>query len=467
MSSYYHRLLEQRENHKRFDKIKGKFVWIIIILIAIGLAIGGYMFLKKRHPISLALVKPQIQIQIADSLTTELKPKIDKFAQENEGLNIFCDGVCQKPDILFDNKKDENYTNAELIGYTTSSKSKYKFKKPDTFELSGVGEIWLMDKTGGKLIASLKDYLKSYYSTEGTRVMAVGDIMLSRTVDAKMAEAGNYKLPFLSIAPVLKDADFTFGNLESPFYNQGAPVREGMVFKADPRSIAGLVYGGIDLVTLANNHFGNQGQAGMLYTFSLLTKNKIDFIGAGKNLKSAQDTYIKEINGTKFAFIGVENYSIAPVSYYVTGSDPGLLHVDATQIKKYVTAAKKEADVVVVTFHGGTEYQPQANQDQINFAHAAIDAGADIVIGHHPHVVENVENYKGKMILYSLGNFVFDQMWSVETQQGLTAKLYFKGSVLYKIKLIPVRIHNFNQPQVAEPSDKDAIINRILKYSNL
>lgn len=465
MSSYYHRLLEQRENYQKGRSLKGKFVWIVLFLIILGLGIGGYVYFAKK-PLSLA-VKPEVQIQIADSLNSELKSKIEQFAQDHKELKISCDGICQKPDILFDVQKSKNYKNAELIGFVATAKSKYKFEKPDTLKLIDTQEIWMMDQTGGKLVEDLKNYLKNFYSNEKTQIMAVGDMMLSRTVDEKMAEANNYKLPFLSMASLLRNADFAFGNLESPFYDQGEPVHEGMVFKADPKSIVGLVYSGIDLVTLANNHFGNQDQAGMLYTFSLLAKNGIGYMGAGKDLASAQKTYIKEINGIRFAFIGVENYSIAPESSFAAANEPGILHVEAGDIAKYVKAAKEEADVVVVTFHGGTEYQPQANEYQTSFAHKAIDAGADIVIGHHPHVVENIENYKGKLIIYSLGNFIFDQMWSVETQQGLAIKLYFQGNTLYQVKLIPVRIHDYNQPQVADPSDRDAIISRILRYSNL
>jgi poly-gamma-glutamate synthesis protein (capsule biosynthesis protein) len=467
MSSYYHKLLEQRDKFINLQSRKRKLYLVAGIIIVLVVCATGYFLITQKDSLGMDIGKPVVKIKIANSVKDEIQSKIDKFAQENPNLKFECDATCEKPDILFDNQEQPNFLEVELIGKFSASQAKYKFESPDIFNLSGLQEIWMMTQTGGKMVDDLKEYLKKSYSTEKITVNFVGDIMLSRTVDKTIEDVGSFTYPFMPMAAFLKNADITIGNLESPFFDQGAPVREGMVFKANPESISGLKYAGFDIVTLANNHFGNQGKSGMLYTFSLLSKNNINYIGAGKNLAKAKKILVKEINGVKIAFIGVENYSITPESYFAGQSSPGILHVEADQIDKYVKKAKKMADIVIVTYHGGTEYAVSANADQRKFARAAIDAGADIVIGHHPHVIEGVENYKGKMILYSLGNFVFDQMWSKETQQGLVAQLTFEGKLLTTIRLIPVHIYNYCQPRNVSILERDQIIDRLLKNSDL
>ena len=467
MSSYYHKLLEQREKFRGLQSRKKRLYGFLSVILIICLGVGAYFFVIKRNSLEVKLGKPTVQIQISPALNDEIKPKVEQFAKDNTDLKVECDSVCEKPDILFDVQKQSSYAHADLIGKFSSAGGKYKFRAPDTLKISGVQEIWMMSQTGGKLADDLRNYLKEFFPSDKVTVNFVGDIMLSRTVDKKIVEAANYLLPFTPLGSFIKTADISLGNLESPFYDQGAPVRSGMIFKADPRSVAGLKYAGFDIVTLANNHFGNQGVEGMLYTFSLLKKNGIEFIGAGYNLGAAQRILVKEVNGLKIAFIGVENYSITPESYFATKNSPGLLHVEADAIGQLVKKAKTKADVVIVTYHGGTEYAPAANDQQREFAHAAINAGADIVIGHHPHVIQGVENYKGKMILYSLGNFVFDQMWSTETQQGMVAQLTFEGNLLTAIKLVPVHIYNFCQPQKASILERDQVIQKMLKNSDL
>jgi len=467
MSTYYKRLIEQRQKIQKSQVFKKWALVGIAILFVAAVAFGIYYYFSHREIIAVGLVNQEVKVQVASEIENQTRPSLEKFANEHKELKLSCDQNCQKPDILFATKKDENYKYAELVGRVLSKKSTYKFKPPDRFVVSGIIEIWMMCQSEGKLIEDLKNSLKEDFLDERVVVNFVGDIMLSRTVDQKIEESGNYSLPFLSMSSFLKNADLTIGNLESPFYDEGGQVRSGMVFKAEPKSVSGLKQAGFDILTLANNHFGNQGTAGMLYTFSLLSKNNIDYIGAGKNLAEAEKILIKEVNGVKMAFIGVENYSIAPESYFATPLKPGLLHVEADKIGKIVKRAKSKVDIVVVTYHGGTEYAPRANQDQINFARAAVDAGADIVIGHHPHVVQNLEIYKGKMILYSLGNFVFDQMWSKETQQGLVAQLTFAGDILSEIKLVPVHIYNFCQPKKCAPDERATIIQRILSNSDL
>lgn len=283
-----------------------------------------------------------------------------------------------------------------------------------------------------------------------TQIVAVGDIMLSRHVGTKMRQAGDATLPFKYTADILKNADIAFANLESPFYDQGEPITEGMVFKAEPNTIDGLIFAGIDVVSLANNHFGNQGNKGMKYTFNWLKSHNISYSGGGELLPEAKKCTPIEKNGIKFCFLSYVDMIATgtPDIYTADEKYPGLNpYYDNTDIESDISNAKKNNDVVIVSFHWGTEYSLKQNERQISIGHRAIDSGASLVLGHHPHVVEPYEQYKNGYIFYSLGNFVFDQMWSEETRKGEIATINFKDKEIESVKVTPVTIYNYNQPR--------------------
>jgi poly-gamma-glutamate synthesis protein (capsule biosynthesis protein) len=235
-----------------------------------------------------------------------------------------------------------------------------------------------------------------------------------------------------------------------------------MVFGAETKAIEGLKNAGFDLVNLANNHFSNQGKAGMNYTFDLLNQYGIGYFGAGTNETKAHAPAIKTVNGIEIAFLGYSDRDVLPGNSIAISDTPGLAPMDIDQAKIDILNAKKIADLVMVSMHSGTEYTPFSNNKQISFARSAIDAGANLVFGHHPHVVQGYEHYKGKLIIYSLGNFIFDQAWSKETQQGLATKLTFEGENLVTMNLIPLRIKNWCQPTPLESgTEYDEILRRI------
>lgn len=281
-------------------------------------------------------------------------------------------------------------------------------------------------------------------------LVAVGDVMLSRHVGSKIRAKNDPKVPFLKTAEILKKADLTFCNLESPFYDKGPPVKEGMVFKAEPEYIQGLKYAGFDLVSLANNHFGDRGLAGMNFTFTHLKNNKIEYIGAGENLEKAREAKILEKKGIKFAFLGYNDLlsTITPESYKATSNKPGVNPLTEENLKKDIKKVKEKADVVIVSFHWGSEYQEKPKERQRYFGRLSIESGASLVLGHHPHVIQPYEKWGSGYIFYSLGNFVFDQMWSEKTRKGIIARIYFKGKEIEKVETIPVTIYDLHQPKV-------------------
>ncbi|MFA6526257.1 MAG: CapA family protein [Candidatus Buchananbacteria bacterium] len=294
-----------------------------------------------------------------------------------------------------------------------------------------------------------------------TTLIFSGDVMLSRVVNQKMEKYGDWAWPFKNIASTTAAADITIINLESPFtISSNHLVKTGSFsFNADPRSIDGLKLAGVDVAALANNHMTNQGAKGISDTGKILSENNIVPIGAGLNSAEARQPVIKEVNGIKFGFL---SYAY-PDDYSVAGkANAGIANMSLEKMTADVKALKPQVDNVIILMHAGTEYVNKPNRQQTDFAHATIDAGADLVIGHHPHWVQTTEIYKGKPILYSLGNLIFDQMWSTETQEGALARIILKDKIIDKIEIIPISIHDYGQAViVADPLQKNKILNRM------
>ncbi len=294
-----------------------------------------------------------------------------------------------------------------------------------------------------------------------TTLAAGGDVMLSRYVGTKIRKSGDMALPFRKISNIFSEADIAFINLESPFYNQGEYVTDGMVFKSEPETIEGLNLAGIDIVSMANNHAKNRGSNGLLYSFDLLNKNNIEYAGAGRNFNEAHQEKIIEKEEIKFAFLAYTYSDGANFKSSVTSNDPDVAFMNILEMKKDVERARKTADVIIVSMHAGAEYQNYPNVEQKEFAREAIDAGANLVLGHHPHVVQTTEKYNNGFIIYSLGNLVFDQMWSQETQEGVIASCKFVNKNLKQINFIPIKIENYNQPRKATDIEAKGILKRM------
>lgn len=263
-----------------------------------------------------------------------------------------------------------------------------------------------------------------------------GDVMLGRSVNTQILKHGDLSWPFRQISSLLSEADLTMVNLESPFRSGCKPTDGGMIFCADPRSIEGLQTAGIDIVNLANNHINNQGEEGISETIDILNKNSIAFVGVDPRVDPQKSIFT--INNTNVAFVAFND--IPPFVSGISQASPD-------NIKTQITSARKDADIVIATFHWGLEYEPRTSR-QVELAHLAIDSGADIVVGHHPHWVQASEEYLGKPIYYSLGNLVFDQMWSEETRKGLLLKLTYSGSKLLKQEQLPIKIFDYGSPAV-------------------
>jgi gamma-polyglutamate biosynthesis protein CapA len=283
-----------------------------------------------------------------------------------------------------------------------------------------------------------------------------GDIMLSRNVGTAIVKANDPTLPFKKMVDIIKNADISFANLESPFNNKGPRKTEGLVFKAEPNTVEGLTYAGFDVLSTANNHGFDQGEAGLLYTLDWLTEHGIKPVGTGGNCHKG---VVIEANGLRVGYLA---YSYS--AYNDGGKVPSLLVCDwrnQAQVTTDIANIGAQVDFLIVSAHMGTEYQRKPDEFDAEGARNAIGTGADLVIGHHPHWVQTIEEYHGKYIFHSLGNFVFDQMWSQDTREGLGVKLLFKDKKLDRIELLPVVIDDYCCPRQADETETENILSKI------
>lgn len=258
----------------------------------------------------------------------------------------------------------------------------------------------------------------------------VGDIMLDREVEKKILKegGGDFRFPFLNIADQLSNYDFLFGNLEGPISSGGENVGSIYSFRMDPRAIDGLKFAGFDALSVANNHSGDWGREAFFDTLSILREAGIVPVGA---------TTSPEIFGIKGVKISMLAFSDFP--------GPGI-RADDELIKSSVSLARSSADLIVVSFHFGEEYQKLPTARQIELARLAVDFGADLVIGHHPHVSQPVEKYKNSYIAYSLGNFIFDQNFSEETMRGTLLEVEISDKTIFGAKPREVKLNSNYQP---------------------
>jgi poly-gamma-glutamate synthesis protein (capsule biosynthesis protein) len=263
--------------------------------------------------------------------------------------------------------------------------------------------------------------------TKETSIILTGDIMLGRSVMTQSLGMNDPIYPFRKVADKLNTVDIVFANLENPVIENCPFSNSGFKFCADPKMVEGLKSAGIGIVSLANNHILNYGRDGEIETEKILTDNGIKWVGDG-NLETT------EKNGTKFGFLGFNFVDILPND------------LDYQLIRD----SKAKVDVLIVMVHWGTEYTSQPTETQKLIANNLIEAGADVISGSHPHWVQPIDYVSGKPVLYSLGNFIFDQEWSEETKNGLAIELTYQNAKLLNIEKLPVYMKNFAQPEWAQ-----------------
>lgn len=263
--------------------------------------------------------------------------------------------------------------------------------------------------------------LKRPDASDEVSLFAVGDIMPGRGVARfKARQPEGWLLG--GIAEAAREADVAVANLEAPIA-AGAPVPDdSMRLRADPGIEREIAAAGFDLLSLANNHALDAGVAGLQSTRALVEAAGMRHVGSGDDARQARAPVIVERDGLKLAFLSYVDPAFTRAGDRAADGRPGIAFLDAATVAEDVASASS-SDLVIVLMHAGTEYAAAPDAAQRRFAHAAVEAGADLVIGHHPHVIQPFEVHRGVPILYSLGNAVFDQGWSEATSLGLAADI--------------------------------------------
>ncbi|SFS98958.1 CapA family protein [Paenibacillus sp. BC26] len=291
-----------------------------------------------------------------------------------------------------------------------------------------------------------------------------GDVLLAASVEKLMLKNG-YDYPYAKVLNELKTPDLMAVNLETPVTLRGTPAENKQyVYKSSPDALPALKAAGIDVVNLANNHTLDQGEEGLLDTIAHLDEAGIPNMGAGRDELEAFKPVLLEAKGISVAYLGLTR--VVPVgSWKATKDHAGLAETyDSTRAVAAIKQAKKQADIVVVMVHWGIEREDLPNNDQKRLAHEYIDAGADLVIGSHPHVLQGFESYKGKWIAYSLGNFIFSGMTPDKTKDTgvLQAACNEKGDCALKFN--PMRAVQ-SQPAPLTGEEGAALLKRMSSIS--
>lgn len=292
----------------------------------------------------------------------------------------------------------------------------------------------------GKEVIVIEDDIKIEES-QSFKISLIGDLLMDGSIRAQINKNG-FNYPWEMVKEYFLNDDITVGNLETSITTRGTKWDDKQFnFRSDPRNLKAMKESGIDILTLANNHILDYGYDGLLDTLNHIDKSGIKRVGGGKDKKEAIQGIIVEEDGIK---IGLLSFSrvIPNVKWYATDKSPGIVgaydpHIE--EVLNRIKEMKSQTDVVVLSIHWGVELSATPRKQEIDLAKKLVDAGADIIMGHHPHVLQGIEIYKGKPIFYSLGNFVFG------TRNGLTsntmiAQVNFINKKIDNIEMIPCTI---------------------------
>ncbi|HTY08595.1 MAG TPA: CapA family protein [Candidatus Edwardsbacteria bacterium] len=296
--------------------------------------------------------------------------------------------------------------------------------------------------------------------TAKVTIAAVGDVMLGGSMTTTVKERGA-GYTFERTAGLLRAADIAICNLEAPFGTKGKPFRKRFTFLVPPIYAGALKDAGFDVVAMANNHMMDFGPQPLATTLAALDSLGIGHSGAGMDLAAARAPALVERNGARVAFLSYSR--VHPTQFWAGRKRPGTAPAVEPEVIADIKAAKLRARLVVVSFHWGAELMDHPKDYQVRLAHAAIDAGADLVLGSHPHVLQGLELYRGRLIAYSLGNFAFGSGSRKCTESVILLASFVNGE-LDMVKAVPLCVDNHvvnYQPTPLAGSAATAAIGRL------
>lgn len=295
-------------------------------------------------------------------------------------------------------------------------------------------------------------------------IAAVGDVMLGSWV-VDILRARGYDYPFDSTRAELHASDFVIANLEAPFTNTGIKFKKKYNFKVPADFAIGVKNAGIDVVTLANNHTLDYGCEGLYNTLATLDSFGIAYCGAGKDRSLACSPIIVEQFGIRVAFVG---FSMTfPEEFWASDTSCGTCYPSESSLTRIIRQCKQQADLTIASFHWGAECRTAPKEYQKVFAHLAIDNGADLVLGHHPHVLQGFEIYKNRLIAYSLGNYVFGS-YSSHARHSAILRVHLAPARLLSAEIIPISVFNADvefQPRILRGEQRSAVLADLTELS--
>jgi poly-gamma-glutamate synthesis protein (capsule biosynthesis protein) len=298
----------------------------------------------------------------------------------------------------------------------------------------------------------------------------VGDVIFAGHVQERLEQQG-YDYPYKPVHAYL-NADIQVADMESPVTTIGTQQLKEYTYQSTPKALPAFRKAGFDVVTLANNHSMDYGVAGLLDTMRNLTNNGIKYTGAGRTADEAYAPVVVKRKGVKIAFVGL-SHVVPNASWKAQNkSTPfpngvtGVAHLyDMPAALHAVKRAKQVADLVVVLPHWGVERVMTPNATQTMMAHALIDAGADLIVGAHPHVAQSIEQYKGKWIAYSVGNFLFTTSVHASTWKSIILDATCSKAAGCSIAVKPIA-NDMQQPRPMPVADATAYLNELQAISH-
>lgn len=320
-------------------------------------------------------------------------------------------------------------------------------------------------------------------------IVVGGDVTLGfhfeEWFDEKVLDGGvprdeMFEYGFREVLPAVAGHDLFLVNLECPFTTSTEKIPKNFNFKARPELVNVLTAGGVDVVSLANNHLMDYGAKGLLETLDVLDASRIHYFGAGRTLSAAREPAIVDVKGVKVAFLGyffLGERNIEPPEVFAEEAKPGVAGRPKTSpveemekmIREDIAVAKTRADLVIPFFHWGREGTAVLEPYQQPLAYAAIDSGAAAVLGSHPHVLQGMELYKGAPIIYSLGNFVFGGNWNPKNKESAVVALKFDKRGFLSSKITPLHSDKYPerpcQPYIVKGEKAESVLRHLAEYS--
>lgn len=426
-----------RSNQKKKEKrARRRIIWMInLFLIA---AIGGVGIYYAAE-----VQKQQAELATNEPVVKEQQPADQEDAKGGD--------VLDSPEAESDAEPDAEQDSMEVTSpesetaedesvssgvETPDSGSKESVKGSDE-EATGTGTAKPSNPKDNESSGAQTTVPQPTGSGKNVTINFVGDIQFSGKV-AELLDKNGYDYPYAKLGSLFKNDDLTIGNLETPVTLGGsAAENKTYVYKSSPKALAAMAAAGFDAVNLANNHILDQGVEGLVDTLTYLQEYGIAHTGAGMNRDEAYAPAYLERKGIKIALLGFSR--VVPESTWkAEGNRAGVAETyDSTGAVNAIQEARQKADLVIVVAHWGEERVSTPNDDQTRLAHEFVDAGADLVIGGHPHVLQGVEYYKGKWIAYSTGNFIFSKSTTEETWKTAVFQAECSAEAKCSMKVIP------------------------------